>query len=225
VGKSTLLNALLGRRRAITSPTPGTTRDFIEEALSLGGLPLRLVDTAGLRAAAQGLEAEGMDLTEEKISTCSLALAVVDAGGPATAEDRSLAQRLQGHPHLVVLNKADLPQRLSVLEARSLFPEASRVLSLSALSGEGLQTLRDCLAELLAPAPLPAVAPNLRHRASLLSAREALLRALDALERNLPVEVWVFELRLALNAVGEICGQTATEEILDRIFSRFCIGK
>ncbi len=225
VGKSTLLNALLGRERAITSPTPGTTRDFLEEGLVLGGVPVRLADTAGLREGVSGVEAQGVSLARGLVAECDLALAVLDASQPAEAADDALAAGLTQHPHLVLLNKADLPPRLGPEEAARLFPGAAGVLSLSALKGEGLPGLRERIVSLLAPAAPPEVAPNLRQRAALEAARQAMERALEALEAGLPPEILSAELRLALEAVGEITGETATEEILERIFSRFCIGK
>jgi tRNA modification GTPase len=225
VGKSTLLNALLGRERALVSPEPGTTRDFIEEQLELGGVPVRLVDTAGLREAARGVEAQGVALAEDRLAASDLALVVLDASEPASPEDAALPARLAGRPHLVVLNKADLPRRLSPDEAARLFPQAQGLLAVSALRGEGLADLKARLAALLAPQAAPSVAPNLRHRQALEEAAEAMRRALEALEAGLPAEVYAFELKAALEAVGRIRGETATEEILERIFSRFCIGK
>jgi tRNA modification GTPase len=225
VGKSTLLNALLGRERALTSPEPGTTRDFIEETIELSGLAVRLVDTAGLREGARGIEAQGVALAEERLAAADLALAVLDAGEPLREGDLALAERLSTRPHLVVLNKADLPQRLTLEEARRRFPGAAGVLSVSALKGEGIEGLKERLASLLAPEALPAVAPGLRHQDALRRTREATLSAVSALEAGLPAEVFAAELKAALTALGEVCGETATEEILERIFSRFCIGK
>jgi tRNA modification GTPase len=225
VGKSTLLNALLGRERALTSPAPGTTRDYIEETLEVEGLPLRLVDTAGLREAAGGVEALGVALAEERLAASQLALVVLDGSEPARQEDRALGPRLAGRTHLLVLNKADLPPRLSPEEAGRLFPQAAGLLAVSALHGTGVAQLKERLARLIAPQAVPAVAPNLRHQEALARARQATLRALEALEGGLGLEVYAGELRLALEAVGEVCGRTATDDILDRIFSRFCIGK
>ena len=225
VGKSTLLNALLGRERALTSPQPGTTRDFIEEALEVRGVPVRLIDTAGLREQAQGVEAAGVALAEAKLASCDLALAVLDASLPLAPEDAALARRVRAHPHLAVLNKADLPAQVSPEEARRLFPEAAALLSISALRGDGVDDLRARLASLLAPEALPEVAPGARHQDALRRARGSLERALEALEGGTGVEIYAAELRGALSALGEVCGQTATEEILERIFSRFCIGK
>lgn len=225
VGKSTLLNALLGRERALTSPEPGTTRDFIEESLELDGVPVRLADTAGLREAAQGIEARGVALAVGRLEACDLALAVLDASETAQPDDHALAGRLRERPHLCLLNKSDLPARVSPGEAGRLFPRALGVVRLSALTGEGVEELKERLAELLAPAEPPEVAPSLRHEEALGRARTSALRAAEALEAGLGAEVVAEELKAALAALGEISGETASGEILERIFSRFCIGK
>lgn len=229
VGKSTLLNALLGKQRAIVSPLPGTTRDYLEEFVLLGGIPVRLVDTAGLRETHEEIEAQGVTAARRKIAEADLLLYVVDAcrleaegwkGIPAGGEEART---------LVVLNKVDLVSQGSVEDTiRRIHP--LRCAAISALYGQGMDCLRQMILDQLVTEKMDldcrAVVSNLRHQKALESCREALRAARGQLGlEEPPGDLLASDLRRAVRAMGEILGQTTPEEILNRIFDSFCIGK
>lgn len=225
VGKSSLLNRLLGESRAIVTDIPGTTRDTIEENLILGGIPLRLIDTAGVRDTDDPVEAAGVYRAREKIASADLILLVVDGSRPLDAQDRMALGACIERKVLLVCNKSDLS--LTPLPADFVSLPS---ISLSCRSGEGLATLKDSLVKLLGgslqgdPAQ-EVVFSDRRHRDALLRARDSLSRFRSALAEELSPEFPALELREALDALGEILGRTTPDDILDRIFSRFCIGK
>ena len=225
VGKSSLFNRLLGRDRAIVSAVPGTTRDTIEEVLDLDGIAATLVDTAGLRPTRDDVEAEGVRRARTAAGEADLVLVVLDAGRPLDDEERRYLEEPQegGPPRLVLANKWDLLCGTSPAP----WPESVPV---SAATGRGLDELRALLVRAVAgplvAGPLvaePPVVTNVRHAAALEDAARALTRA--AASRSLGPEIVVEELRGALAALGEVAGETATEQLYDRIFSTFCIGK
>jgi tRNA modification GTPase len=224
VGKSSLLNQLLGRDRAIVSPIPGTTRDTIEETANVRGLPLVFIDTAGLRESADALEGEGVRRSRQSLAQAELILHVLDAAEPLTAQDERYLAEFAGKKRLLVCNKCDLPRRLALPSGLS-----ARAVDVSCLTGEGLDALKDALKELVWAGEIRAemlqVMINSRHQDALRRAREAALGALDALRQDLTLELVALDLRIAVNAVGEIVGKTTTEDLLDSIFNQFCIGK
>ncbi len=224
VGKSSLLNQLLAHDRAIVSPVPGTTRDTIEETADIRGLPVVLVDTAGLREAGNPIEEEGIRRSREAWARADVILHLLDASEPLTAADRNYLAEFGGKKRLLVCNKVDLPRRLEL-------PDHFRAgaIEVSCLTGHGLEALKDAVKEMIwageVRAEMLEVMINARHQDALRRAREATMRAVDGLRRDRPLELVALELRLAANAVGEIVGKTATEDLLDSIFSQFCIGK
>ncbi len=220
VGKSSLLNRLLGFERAIVSDLPGTTRDTIEEIINLHGIPLRLVDTAGMRDAADLVEAEGIQRTLRQIEDADLLLEIADASNvrPAEGGTKPPSSAL----HLLLLNKIDLGEHPSWAGVPAL--------RLSCATGQGFDTLSQSVRDALHFGVVDwgdhAVAINARHQASLLLARNALLAALDILnDPASDTELAAIDLREALDALGEIPGRVDTEDLLGVIFSRFCIGK
>ncbi len=235
VGKSTLLNILLKEERAIVTPQPGTTRDFIEEVVSMRGLPIRLVDTAGLRRAEDPVEAMGIDRAKRRAERAELTLFVTDAsmeGG--LGEDLSvllaLKEELRDKGFIVVANKMDLVEDRDDVarEIGELF-NGFRVVFISAAREEGIEGLEEAIyeevcAEREGAEPLELIV-SVRHRDALRRCLEGLERARGCAERGEPREILCVELRWALERLGELTGQTATEDILDRIFSTFCIGK
>jgi tRNA modification GTPase len=224
-GKSSLLNQLLGRDRAIVSPVPGTTRDTIEETANIRGLPVVFIDTAGLRIARDEIEQEGIRRSRQSLEQAELILHVVDSSEPFTEEDRNYLSELDGKKRIVVLNKADLPAQL--LPPSTLDPQHS--ISVSCLTGEGIQSLKDAIRNLVWSGEIKAemleVMINSRHQDALNRARAATERTLDALRQDATLELVALDLRIAVNAIGEIVGKTTTEDLLDMIFSQFCIGK
>lgn len=224
-GKSSLLNQLLGRDRAIVSPVAGTTRDTIEETASIRGIPIVFIDTAGLREAADDLEEEGIRRTRAAASRAELILHLIDASAPLHDSDRTTLAEFASRPRLVVVNKSDLPRQLTLEPdpAAGVIP-----IAVSCATGSGLEELRDAIAALVwsgAPAHVPEAAINARHEDALRRARAGIERGEAGLSASLSLELIAADLRIAVSAVGEIVGQTTTEDLLDTIFSQFCLGK
>jgi tRNA modification GTPase len=226
-GKSSLLNRLLGDERAIVSPEPGTTRDFIEERVSVGGHGLRLADTAGLNPAAGAVEALGIAKTLEVAARADLFLLVLDATRPAPPPHPGLRARITPANTLVVLNKADLVPAPQAPAARA--PEGFAAVAVSALTGEGIDLLRAELARLAEGLQTTAgderIAINVRHAHYLAQARACLEDALAKITASGPAELVASDLRGALAAFGEISGKVDNERMLDQLFASFCIGK
>ena len=221
-GKSSLLNLLLGHDRAIVSPLPGTTRDTIEETANIRGLPVVFIDTAGLREAGDAIEAEGIRRSRESLARAELVLHLLDGSEPITSEDEKLLTEFTVGKRLLICNKADLPRRLQL-------PAGVSVVEVSCVTGRGLEELKDAIRNCIWSGEIKAemlqVMINSRHQEALSRARNATERAIDALENDLTLELAAMDLRIAVNAVGEIVGKTSTEDLLDSIFSQFCIGK
>lgn len=227
VGKSSLLNALLREDRAIVTEIPGTTRDTIEECLDIKGLPVRIIDTAGIRENAEKVEKIGIQRAREKLSQADLVLLICDGSHPLTSEDTKLYLSIQNKPVLLVVNKIDVasPDRDFI---RSSFPEATPVF-LSAKTNEGLADLEDALFTTVTGEPDwdpgHECVPNVRQHHALQGALSAAKRLNEGLTINLPPDLLAIELQTALDQLGDIIGETTTEDILDLIFEQFCIGK
>lgn len=222
VGKSSLLNQLLGRDRAIVSPIPGTTRDTIEETANVRGVPVVFVDTAGLRESEDVIEVEGIRRTREMLERAELILQVIDNSQPLTDEDAKWLEQTMGKKRLIVANKSDLPKRV-----RS--PEGITAMEISCTTGNGIEKLKDAIQNLVWGGEIRAemleVMINARHQEALSRARGAIDRSVAGLRAEAGLELVALELREATNAAGEIVGKTTTEDLLDSIFSQFCIGK
>lgn len=234
-GKSSLLNALAGRSRALVSAAPGTTRDYIEEHIELSGLPVRLVDTAGLRAQAPGgidpVEAAGQELARDFMARAEAVLYVLDAGRPPRDEDREALGALDSRRALAVLNKCDLagPEHKAARAEHEALLEAlglARVL-VSARTGQGLEELCRRLRPLLAESEpdQDALAPNARQAQAIALARQELLALVDDQDAGLPCDILSVRLDAACRHLAEITGHMAPDEVLEAVFSRFCIGK
>ncbi|NOX97951.1 MAG: tRNA uridine-5-carboxymethylaminomethyl(34) synthesis GTPase MnmE [Nitrospirae bacterium] len=228
VGKSSLWNALLGEERAIVTALPGTTRDALEEMVNVRGVPLRLVDTAGIRRARGRIERESVVRSHRSLQEADLALIVLDGSAPLAEEDKEIGEELKGKETIVVINKIDLRQGLKTGDVKKTWP-GKKIVRVSATQRVGLPELKKALADIVwrgaVPAPETILVTNARHKEALAKAGERLGEVSVGLNRQLPPEFIVSDLRSALNSLGEIGGETATEEILDRIFSQFCIGK
>lgn len=225
VGKSTLLNALLRTERAIVTPIPGTTRDTLEETMNLRGIPLVLVDTAGIAATEDLIERLGVERSQEALRRADLALLVVDGSEPLTGADGEIAGLVGQRSTILVINKNDLPQVVAELD---LLPDAPRV-RLSALTGEGLETLEEAMVEAVLSGRVVAsdepLISNPRHKALLQRALEHLTSAQEAHGQEMPADFIAIDLTAAVNALGEITGETVSEDLLEAIFSNFCVGK
>ncbi len=226
VGKSTLMNALLGSDRVIVTSSPGATRDVIEDSVEIGGIPIRLFDTAGLREGGEEAEMIGMKKTIKSMSEADLVIIMLDGSRPLEKAD--LAVMTQAPPsYIVAVNKTDLPSQMSVEEvAKICGPPAA--LHISALTGEGLDGLEQAIADKLLGgkgAASPPFVTNVRHENAIREALDNLARALAARQDGLSEEFLAADLSRALDSLGLITGETADEDILDIIFERFCIGK
>lgn len=225
VGKSSLLNALLLKEKAIVTPLPGTTRDLIEETIHINGIKVKLVDTAGLRTPKDIVEQEGINRVKNRIPGADLVIWVLDYAELYTAEDENILTLIAGANMLVVVNKVDLPRRLSITE---LTDRKLEWVEISALHDKGLEKLKDTVYRKLMGKRgkrSGLLITNIRQRESLQKANEAISRAITCYKCREPEEFIAFELREALFRMGEITGETCPEEILQSIFSRFCIGK
>ncbi len=232
-GKSSLLNQLLGHDRAIVSPVPGTTRDTIEETANIRGLPVVFIDTAGLREAGDEIEQEGVRRSRESLARAEFILHVLDASEPLTSADEKYFAEFAGKKRILVVNKVDLPRKLKLPPNFHVTCHVSRVMSpivdVCCLSGQGIEALKDSIKELVWSGEIKTemlqVMINSRHQDALTRAHAATQRTLDVLRAGETLELAAGELRIAVNAVGEIVGKTTTEDLLDSIFSQFCIGK
>jgi tRNA modification GTPase len=228
-GKSSLLNQLLGHDRAIVSPIAGTTRDTIEETANIRGLPVVFIDTAGLRESRDEIEREGIRRSRASLQKADLILHVFDASEPLTREDENYLAEFADKKRILVLNKVDLPMKLELPLKSEIENRKPEIASVSCASGQGIETLKDAIKNLIWSGEIKAemlqVAINSRHQAALQRARAAARQAADALAADATLELMAFDLRVAVNAVGEIVGKTTTEDLLDAIFRTFCIGK
>ncbi|MGD0615865.1 MAG: tRNA uridine-5-carboxymethylaminomethyl(34) synthesis GTPase MnmE [Verrucomicrobiota bacterium] len=242
-GKSSLLNQLLGHGRAIVSSIPGTTRDTIEETANIRGLPVVFIDTAGLREAQNEIEVEGIRRSRQSLEKAELVLHVFDISEPLTRADEDTLAEFPEKKRILVRNKMDLPARLELPdqagqsrqggkhgpERAGNIPPGRPVVDVCCLTGNGIERLKDVIREVVWSGEIKAemleAMVNSRHQDALNRARVAARRTIGALQANHTLELAAMELRIAVNAVGEIVGKTATEDLLDMIFSQFCIGK
>ncbi len=228
VGKSSLLNTLARADRAIVTPIPGTTRDVVEEFINVRGVPVRLLDTAGLRDTVDVVEREGVRRSHDALARAELVLAVLDGSVPLDPEDRRLLESARGKVTVVVVNKTDLPSHFQLAPVADVIA-GSRLVQTSSVTGAGLEELRDAIRDAVLKEGLEAregvLITHLRHRTALMRAKDSLDHVLASVERRMPAEFIAVDLRGAVNAIGEIIGETTTDDILDRIFKEFCIGK
>jgi tRNA modification GTPase len=221
VGKSSLFNRLLERDRAIVTPVPGTTRDVISETAQVGGIPVKLLDTAGIRATTDLIEAEGVERSWEALADADLILAVLDLSQPLDDVDRELIARARAAGNaLIAGNKSDLPRQASVdVDA----------IAVSAQTGAGIESLREAIREAAAPAPdggvESAFLTSIRHEQLLKESLSFLDQAETAIQTGIPHEMLLLDLYSALRPLDAVTGATTVDDILDGIFSTFCIGK
>jgi tRNA modification GTPase len=230
VGKSSLLNALLGEERAIVSHLPGTTRDTIDEDVNIYGIPLTFIDTAGLpiHPITDPVEAKGTNLTRAKASQADLVLFVIDRSSPFTDNDMVIFKEFQEKRIIVVLNKADLPAKLDPF---SLPPDLqnNQMIAVSAKYHQGIKELKKVIHDLIIHqeeiSSPPVFINRLRHKINLEKAINGISQAIKSLQEGISIEFVAFDLKLTLDYLGEFVGETTAEDILDQIFTEFCIGK
>ena len=225
VGKSSLLNALLEKDRAIVTEMPGTTRDVIEDTLNIEGLPLRIMDTAGIRETHNLAEAEGVKRSLKAIEGADIVIAVLDSSMPVDKADEELLRAVAYKKTVVLINKCD------IRSPDFAIPDgATNVVKASALTGEGIKELKEmiycvCLSSgVRVETEIPLIT-NIRHKHSLDRASQALAEAVNVLENDIPLEIAAMYVREALDCVGTIIGIFTTDDILNKIFSEFCVGK
>jgi tRNA modification GTPase len=241
VGKSSLLNALVQRDRAIVTPIAGTTRDLVEDTIRIKGVKFTLTDTAGLRPPGDAIEREGIERVRKRIPEADIILWVIDASETYTCEDEEVRHAIDCKKVIAVLNKADLPPMIDAGDGdgpgidgdgrgRGLAAIAASRINVSALTGSGIDDLKQMLIEACASLPgdrevSRLLITNVRHKDALVKAEAALARAGPCAENDGPIAFFAFELKEALRCLGEITGETCAVDVLDEIFSRFCIGK
>ncbi|MBI3770862.1 MAG: tRNA uridine-5-carboxymethylaminomethyl(34) synthesis GTPase MnmE [Deltaproteobacteria bacterium] len=228
VGKSSVLNALAGRERAIVTPVAGTTRDVLEASVTLRGVPVVLADTAGIRETEDVVERVGVERAHAALVDAGCVLAIFDCSRPLEGADESVAAAVRGRPVIAVLNKRDLPAAIASGDVSALFG-AVPIVELSALTGEGLDELEAAIAQvLLAGSDAREEEIGIfceRHRDAARRAALDLTRAEQALSSHAPLELVASDLAAAAEALGSITGVVTSEDVLDRVFAEFCIGK
>ncbi len=224
VGKSSLLNALLGQERAIVTDIPGTTRDVIEETINIKGIPLVLVDTAGLRETGDLVEKIGVKKTWELVNQADLILFITDAQNPFNEVDKSIIKEIKPSKTIIVINKIDLNKDVQEPKEYNM-----PIVKISALSRLGIYDLENLIEKFVTGgkinSPDSMVVSRARHQNSLIRARKNIEEFISALSSGIPLDLLSIDIRNAWEALGEITGSTVTEDLLDRIFSDFCIGK
>lgn len=228
VGKSSLLNHILCADRAIVTDIPGTTRDSIEEYADVGGIPLRIIDTAGIRQTDNQVEKIGVAKTKEYIEHASLILALFDSTQPLSEEDKEVISMLTGKKVILLLTKSDLPQVLQETDFHTYFPLAE-IINISTVNGQGLAKLKEAILQLAyagtAEAEESSFVSNARQADILQKVYDNLSDARETIQNRLGLDFIVIDLRAGWHKLGEITGDTVGEDIIDQIFSRFCIGK
>ncbi|MFO7296136.1 MAG: tRNA uridine-5-carboxymethylaminomethyl(34) synthesis GTPase MnmE [Clostridia bacterium] len=225
VGKSSLLNALLRENRAIVTDIPGTTRDVIEESLSINGLLVRILDTAGIRETTDVIEELGVERSRKSIEDADLVLWVLDASRPFDDEDRRIMAEIADKKVIAVLNKTDKPIVLNLKDIELNAP----IIHTSMVLNRGIEDIERSIYDIVMEGKVWAddgvLVTNLRHQEALIRAKEHVIEALHALENGIPLDLVSIDIRSACDALGTITGETVTEDLIDKIFSEFCIGK
>ncbi|NLK73595.1 MAG: tRNA uridine-5-carboxymethylaminomethyl(34) synthesis GTPase MnmE [Clostridiales bacterium] len=228
VGKSSLLNALLKESRAIVTEIPGTTRDIIEEMLHINGIPLKIIDTAGIRETSDVIEKIGVEKTKKSFNMADLIIFMLNTSEPLASEDHQIIELLKHRKAIVVLNKTDLPQKINIEEIQSLLPD-KKIIQASMKQGKGIKELEEAISDMVYSGHVSQkntlMITNIRHKNLLEKAKTFLEDSLSMIERQEPLDFIDIDLKNAWESLGEIIGEAVAEDIIDEIFSRFCLGK
>ena len=228
VGKSSLLNALLDEERAIVTDIPGTTRDIIEEYIDIKGIPIKIIDTAGIRETSDVVEKIGIQRAMKYLEEAELVLLMIDVSRELTRDDKNLIQLIKDKTSIAVINKVDLPAKIDEEELMEVLP-TDRIVKISALKQEGIQELKDVIYELVTSkmevSEEGLIGAGERQRKVVETARDFLDSALNAINDFVPIEMVELDIRDAWRKLGEITGDTVTEDIITTVFQKFCIGK
>ncbi|MBD2680312.1 MULTISPECIES: tRNA uridine-5-carboxymethylaminomethyl(34) synthesis GTPase MnmE [Nostoc] len=229
VGKSSLLNAWSQSDRAIVTDLPGTTRDVVESQLVVGGIPVQVLDTAGIRETTDQVEKIGVERSRRAANAADLVLLTIDASAGWTQGDEEIYEQVQHRPLILVFNKIDLVEENQRQNLQSQISNLKYQIFTSAAQNQGIDTLETAILEIVKAGKVQAadmdLAINQRQAAALTQAKISLEQVRATIEQQLPLDFWTIDLRGAIQALGEITGEEVTESVLDRIFSKFCIGK
>ena len=228
VGKSSLLNAMLRENRAIVTDIPGTTRDIIEEYVNIDGIPLKIIDTAGIRDTENIVEQIGVDRAKDMVNKADLIIAVFDASEGLTEDDFHIIDIIKDKDAIILLNKSDLPNKYQEEDLQKLIPDKN-IITTSIATGVGIDVLEDSIKEMFYSGEIElgndAIITNIRHKNQLVKAKDNILDAINGIKMGMPLDCIEVDIRNCWDNLGEITGDGIGEDILDRIFSEFCIGK
>lgn len=228
VGKSSLLNSLLRDERAIVTDIPGTTRDVITDFVNLDGILLKITDTAGIRETHDEVERIGVSRAKEAINDSDLIIAIFDGSKPFTDEDKEIISLIENKKSIILLNKVDLEKKVSSSDIKELIGD-KKYFDVSILSGKEIKTIEDEIKEMFFKGEIKESSDvyvnNLRHITALKEAKSAMDEVLEDIEQEMFLDILEVNLEVALASLGEITGDTTTEDVLDKVFSEFCIGK
>lgn len=222
VGKSSLLNALLKEDRAIVTEIPGTTRDTIEEYVTIKGISLRLIDTAGIRKTEDIVENIGVEKSKKVLENAELVLLIIDGNVGITEEDKKLYEEIKEKPHIILINKIDL-------NCKGIQLEDSNIIKISTKTGEGLEKLENKIEEMYNIKSLDAeneiIITNIRHKDLITKAVDGLEKAIKSIESGIPIDMISIDIKEAIKTLGEMLGESISEDVLNKIFEKFCVGK
>jgi len=228
VGKSSLLNAILRENRAIVTDIPGTTRDIIEEYVNIDGIPLKIIDTAGIRNTENIVEQIGVDRAKDMVDKADLIIAVFDASESLTEEDFHIIEIIRDKDAIILLNKSDLPNKYGEEDLQNLLPDKN-IITTSIANEIGIDVLENSIKEMFYSGEIELdndpMITNIRHKNQLLKAKENISDAIDSIRSGMPLDCIEVDIKNCWDNLGEITGHGIGEDILDRIFSEFCIGK
>lgn len=226
VGKSSLLNALTRENRAIVTDIPGTTRDVIEEYINISGVPIKIVDTAGIRETEDVVEKIGVERSREKIKEADLIILILDSSRGLSEEDKEIINHISDKKYMVLLNKSDLNSKINKDDLASL--NSKNIFRISAKTGEGIDDVRNAIKELFFKGEIASnnvIITNTRHKESLFRAYESIVSAIYILKNTFAIDLASIDIRNAWTFLGEITGDSLEENIIDKIFKDFCLGK
>jgi tRNA modification GTPase len=226
VGKSSLLNSLLMENRAIVTDIPGTTRDVIEEYINLGGIPIKIIDTAGIRETEDLVEKIGVQKSKEKIDEADLIILILDSSCELTEEDREIINYVKGKKYIVLLNKVDLGGKINLNDLEDI--KSEYIINTSIISGFGVDKLKEAIMKLFFKGEINSnelLITNVRHKEALIMAGNNCRQAIEALKSTEAIDLASIDIRNAWYNLGQITGDTMEEDIIDKIFSQFCLGK
>jgi tRNA modification GTPase len=229
VGKSSLINTLTGKKKAIVTDIPGTTRDLITDTINISGIPVNLTDTAGIREPQNVIEKEGIDLVWESLTNADVVIILLDCSKPLTNEDKVIIDKNRDGNIIAAINKIDLPPAWETNTIEHLFPREKKIIKISAKFGDGLEELKNTIIDLSDSGDEKntgsAMITNMRHKLAMEKALKNIQAAKESIVGGMSLEFAAFDLREALDNLNEITGKKINDEILDKIFSSFCIGK